>query len=115
MIKQGDVFWVELGEPKGHEPGYRRPHVVVQSNVFNESKMHTVLLCTITSNLNLSKVPGNVLLRQNEGRLPKPSVVNVAQIITVDKSELTDRIGALSAARVRQIEEGIRLIIQSDM
>jgi mRNA interferase MazF len=88
---------------------------VVQSNLFNQSKMHTALLCTITSNLNLSKVPGNVLLKQNEGRLPKPSVVNVAQIIAVDKRDLTEKIGTLSAARVRQIEEGIRLIIQSDM
>jgi len=111
-IKQGDIFWVDLGAPKGSEPGYRHPHVVVQNNIFNESKINTVVVCALTSNLKRAAAPGNVLLRSDEGGLPKDSVVNISQIITVNKSDLVEKIGSLSQARIKQIIGGIKLLVE---
>jgi mRNA interferase MazF len=112
VIEQGDVFWVDLGDPSGSGPGYRHPHVVIQNNLFNRSRINTVVVCVITSNLKRTQAPGNVLLKKGEADLPKPSVVNVSQIFTVDKSELIEKIGTLSPQRVRQILDGIRLITE---
>jgi mRNA interferase MazF len=112
VIEQGDVFWVDLGDPSGSGPGYRHPHVVIQNNLFNRSRINTVVVCVITSNLKRAQAPGNVLLKKGEADLPKPSVVNVSQIFTVDKSELVEKIGTLSPQRVRQILDGIRLITE---
>jgi mRNA interferase MazF len=112
VIEQGAVFWVDLGEPKGSEPGYRHPHVVIQNNVFNESRINTVVVCALTSNLKWAKAPGNVLLGEGEANLPKQSVVNVSQIFTVDKRDLDEQIGVLTQRRVRQILDGIRLVIE---
>lgn len=111
-IKQGDLFWVDLGVPKGSGPGYRHPHVVIQNNVFNESKIDTVVVCALTSNLKRAKAPGNVLIQKGEGNLKKDSVVNISQIITVDKSDLIERIGSLSPSRVKEIIEGVQLLIE---
>lgn len=112
MINQGDVFWVDLGEPTGSEPGYRHPHVVVQNNLFNCSRMSTVVVCALTSNLRRAAAPGNVLLEPREAHLPQQSVVNVSQIFTVDKSQLVEKIGTLSSRRVRQILDGIKLLLE---
>ena len=112
MIRQGDIYWVGLGEPVGSAPGYRHPHVVVQNDVFNASRIGTVVVCAMTSNLRRAKAPGNVLLEEGEGGLPKRSVVNVSQIFTVDKSQLDERIGTLSAARLREILDGIQLVLE---
>ena len=111
MIRQGDVYWIDLDEPHGSEPGFRRPHVVVQNNVFNASRIKTVLVCPLTSNLRLGNAPGNVLLTR-EANLPQPSVVNVSQVYTVDKSELGDYIGAVSHRRMRDILDGIELVLE---
>jgi mRNA interferase MazF len=110
-IRQGDIFWVDLGEPGGSEPGFRHPYVVIQNNVFNASRLNTVVLCALTSNVGRAKAPGNVLLRKGEGDLPKDSVVNITQIITVDKSDLVEKIGALPLARINQILEGVQLLL----
>ena len=112
VINQGDIYWLDLEEPVGSEPGYRHPHVVIQNNLFNHSRIDTVVVCLITSNLKRAKSPGNVLLEKNEGRLPKRSVVNVSQIYTVDKMELFEKIGTLSPKRVREILDGIRLLTE---
>ena len=112
MIRQGEVFWIDLGEPRGSAPAYRHPHVVVQNNLFNQSGINTSVVCAITSNLARASAPGNVLLRKGEAGLPLPSVVNVSQVFTVDKSELTERIGALSGKRVLEIIEGMKLVIE---
>jgi mRNA interferase MazF len=112
VINQGDVFWVDLGDPTGSESGYRHPHVVVQNNVFNRSRINTVVVCALTSNLRRAEAPGNVLLEDGEADLPKQSVVNVSQIFTVDKRALGVRIGTLSRQRVRQILDGVRLVIE---
>ena len=112
VINQGDLFWVDLGDPNGPGPGYRHPHVVIQNNVFNRSRINTVAVCVLTSNLGRAKAPGNVLLEKGEAGLPKQSVVNVSQIFTVDKRNLGEKIGALSRQRVRQILDGVRLVIE---
>ena len=112
VINQGDVFWVDLGEPSGSEPGYRHPHVIIQNNVFNQSRINTVVVCVLTSNLKRAKVPGNVLLEAGEANLPKQSVVNVSQIFTIDKRDLEERIGSLSRKRVQQILDGIDVVLQ---
>ncbi len=112
VINQGDIFWIDLGRPSGSAPGYRHPHVVIQNNLFNRSRISTVVVCALTSNLKRAGAPGNVLLARGEANLPKRSVVNVSQIFTVDKSDLVERIGTLSAQRVREILDGIRLLLE---
>lgn len=112
VIHQGDIYWVDLGEPTGSGPGYRHPHVVVQNNLFNRSQIKTVVVCALTSNLKRANAPGNVLLAKGEGNLPKQSVVNVSQIFTVDKSQLDEYIGTLSPKRVREILKGIQLVLE---
>ena len=112
VIQQGDLYWIDLGEPDGSEPGYRHPHVVVQNNVFNQSRINTVVVCALSSNLKRAAAPGNVELKTGEGGLPKPSVVIVSQLFTVNKDQLDEQIGTLSAKRVRQILDGIDLILE---
>jgi mRNA interferase MazF len=110
-VRQGDVCWIDLGSPTGSEPAYRHPHVVVQSDVFNRSRLRTVIVCALTSNLRRAELPGNVLLAAGEANLPRPSVVNVTQLFTVDRSELGEPIGRLSRRRVREVVQGIRLVL----
>jgi mRNA interferase MazF len=112
VINQGDIFWVDLDEPSDSEPGYRHPHVVIQNNVFNRSRISTVVVCTLTSNLRRAKAPGNVLLEVGEANLPEQSVVNISQIFTLSKTQLGEKIGTLSAERVRQILDGVRLLTE---
>ena len=113
VIRQGDIFWIELDdEPSGSEPAYTHPHVVVQNNVFNKSRINTVVVCALSSNLKRATAPGNVLLEPGEANLPKQSVVIVSQLFTVDKSYLGDLIGTLSKKRVRQILDGIDLVLE---
>lgn len=111
-IRQGEIFWVDLGEPRESEPGYRHPHVVIQNNVFNRSRINTVVVCALTSNLKRAAAPGNVLLKKGEGNLPKDSVVNISQLVTVNKSDLVEKIGSLSRQRLDQIIDGIRLLTE---
>jgi len=112
VIRQGEIYWVELEEPIGSEPGYSHPHVVIQNNLFNQSRIKTVVLCALTSNLKRAEAPGNVLLQKGEANLPKQSVVNISQIFTVDKSQLREYIGILSAARMREVLQGIQLLTE---
>lgn len=112
VIKQGDIYWLTLDEPSGSEPGYKHPHVVIQNNVFNRSQVRTVIVLALTSNLKRAGAPGNVLLEKGEANLPKQSVVNVSQLFTVDKSQLAEYIGTLSSRRVREILNGIQVVIE---
>jgi mRNA interferase MazF len=111
VISQGDVYWVDLGEPVGSAPGFLHPHVVIQNDAFNRSNIRTVVVCALTSNLKRASAPGNVLLDVGEANLPKQSVVNISQIFTVDKSQLGEKIGMLSTGRVRQILDGVQLLL----
>ena len=112
VINQGDVYWVELDDSSGSEPGYTHPNVVIQNNLYNQSKIHTVIICGLTSNLKYSQLPGNVLLEQGEANLPKVSVVNVSQLLTVDKRQLGEYIGTLSPKRLYQILEGVTSFLE---
>lgn len=111
MINQGDVFWAELPAPVGSGPGSRRPVVVVQNNLFNQSRIRTVVVCAVTSNVRLADGPGNVLLPKGHANLPKRSVVNISQIIAVDKSLLVRRIGTLSRKRLGEVLDGLALLL----
>lgn len=112
VITQGDIYWMELDTPKGSEPGYRHPHVVVQNNLFNRSKIRTVLVCPLTSNLKRADAPGNVLLKKGEAHLPRQSVVNVSQVLAVDKDELAEYIGTITPQRLREVLNGIKLVLE---
>ena len=112
VINQGDIYWVDLAEPSGSEPGYKHPHVVIQNNLFNRSQIRTVVVVALTSSLKRADAPGNVRLGKGEANLPKPSVVNISQVFTVDKAQLDEYIGTLPAKRVREILNGIKLVIE---
>ncbi|MGA9520183.1 MAG: type II toxin-antitoxin system PemK/MazF family toxin [Myxococcaceae bacterium] len=107
-INRGDVFWIGPDDSRGPAPEYSHPHVVVQDDVFNHSRITTVVVCALTSNLHRANEPGNVLLDVGEGNLPQQSVVVVSQISSVDRARLGERIGTLSDARVEQILAGLR-------
>ena len=112
MIRQGEVYWVDLGDPSGSGPGYRHPHVVVQNNLFNRSRIRTTVVCALTSNLARASSPGNVLLNDGEADLPRASVVNVSQLYTADKADLVEKIGTLSAPRLRDVLDGLHLLLE---
>lgn len=111
VINQGDIYWIELDEPEGLEPGYKHPHVIVQNNLFNCSKIKTVLVCPLTTNLKRSSAPGNVLLEKKESNLPKASVVNVSHVFTVDKTQLDEYVGTLTSKRMNEVLNGIKLVL----
>ena len=110
-MRRGEVWWASLPEPEGSGPGYRRPVLIVQADEFNSSRIHTVVVVVITSNLSLAMAPGNVTLKPRASGLPKESVVNVSQVITVDKRFLTDRVKLLDARTLGLIDEGLRLVL----
>ena len=111
VIYRGEIWWAELPEPVGSEPGYRRPVLIIQSNDFNQSRIATVMGVVLTSNIRLAQAPGNLFLSQKETNLPKDSVANVSQIVTVDKNFLTERVGVLNAKRLKELEYGLRLVL----
>ena len=111
-IRQGDIFWIDEAEPHGSEPGYRRPFVVVQNDVFNASRLRTTVVCALTTNLHRAEAPGNVLLKAGEGGLMRASVVNVTRLFTVNKTEVADYCGSLSRKRIGEILAGIELVLQ---
>ena len=109
--QRGEVWWASLRPPRGSEPGYRRPVLVVQSNSFNASVVSTVVVVAITSNLDLAMAPGNVRLPRSTAGLKKASVVNVSQVLTFDKGVLDDCAGGLSARQMNAVAEGLRLVL----
>lgn len=114
VIQQGDLVWVSLPRPQGSEPGGRRPVLVLQHARFNRTALATAVVVAITSTLKYGDLPGNVRLRKGEGGLPRASVVNVTQVATVDRALLGPRLGALSAARLAQVWQGVRLVCEPD-
>jgi mRNA interferase MazF len=111
VIVQGDVVWAELDAPQGSEPGFRRPVVVVQSDALNRSRLATVVCVALTSNLGWRAAPGNVLLEARATGLPKDSVANVSQIVTLDRYVLRERVGHLPRARLDQVIAGVHLVL----
>lgn len=112
VIRQGDVFWLDFAPSSGSAPAGRHPCVVVQSDVFNGSRIATTVVCLITSNVERAAAPGNVALRKGDARLPRPSVVNVSQVVTVDKIELEERVGRLPSAALESVLAGLRLLFE---
>ena len=110
-MKRGEVWWASLPAPAGSGPGMRRPVVVLQSNPFNDSRIATVVIAAITSNLALAEAPGNVRIGKSDSGLSKPSVINVSQVLTVDRSYLTQRIRALPGQIMSRVDDGLRLVL----
>jgi len=110
-VTRGEIWWAELPEPRGAEPGFRRPVLVVQADSFNRSGIRTVIVAVITSNLRLVEAPGNVLLPASRSGLPKDSVVNVSQVVTLDRSVLTEVVSKISGRVLADIEDGLRLVL----
>ncbi len=111
VIRKGSVYWIDFSSPKGSEPMGRRPGLVIQNDVLNDSKLNTVIVVAITSTLKFGELPGNVCLRKGEANLPKKSVINMTQIKTVDKQSLTEKIGSLTKERIADVYKGIKLVM----
>jgi mRNA interferase MazF len=111
MVARGEVWWAELPEPKGSEPGFRRPVVVVQGDPLNRSKLATVVCVPLTSNLGWAEAPGNVVLAAGSTGLPKDSVANVSQIVALDRRFLTDHVGRVSSRQIEMILDGIDIVL----
>jgi mRNA interferase MazF len=110
-MKRGEIWWASLPAPTGSGPGFRRPVLGLQSDPFNQSRIATVVVAAITSNLALAEAPGNVRPGRNDSGLSKASVVNVSQIVTLDRSVLTQRIRAVPGTTLRNVDEGLRLVL----
>ncbi|MDP6178308.1 MAG: type II toxin-antitoxin system PemK/MazF family toxin [Desulfatiglandales bacterium] len=110
-MQRGDIWWATLRSPTGSELGYRRPVLIIQGDDFNKSRINTIVVTMLTSNLRLKVAPGNVFLAKRSTKLPKDSVANVSQVVTLDKSFLTKRISRLSAAKMEHVDEGLRLVL----
>ena len=111
-IQRGEIWWADLPEPRRSEPGYKRPVLVVQADSFNLSRMQTAIVAAITTNLELADAPGNVLLPARSVGLPRDSVVNVSQLLTLDRTFLTEHAGTLSPRLQRSVDEGLRTVLQ---
>ena len=109
MVARGEVWWTDFGNPIGSSPGYRRPAVVISSDRFNRSRIDTVIVAAITSNTRLGREPGNVTLPDD--LLPKPSVVNVTAMFTLDRDQLVDHVADLPALESRSLDDGLRLVL----
>ena len=110
-MRRGEIWWASLPTPAGSGPGYRRPVVLIQTNEFNESRIKTVVGVVITSNLRLAGAPGNVRCGRKETGLPRDSVVNVSQVVTVDKGLFLQRVGTIPTHVLTQVEEGLRRVL----
>ena len=111
IIRRGEIWWAELAEPRGSEPGFDRPVVIIQSDIFNNTTINTVLVAAITSNLRMEGMPGNVHLSKKSSGLSKPSVVNVTQLLTLNKSWLKSKVKQLPLDKVAEVEAGILLVL----
>ena len=110
-MQRGDIWWAALRPPAGSEPGYQRPVLIIQSDDFNQSRINTVLVAVLTSNLHLRAAPGNVFLAKRSTKLAKDLVANVSQVVTLDKSFLTKQISRLSAEKMKHVDDGLRLVL----
>lgn len=111
MIERGTIWWADLGEPRGSGPGFRRPVLIVQADAFNRSRIQTVVSVILSSNLRLLDAPGNVLVSAKLSELPKDSVANVSQVVTLDRRDLQEHAGQLDTPTMRQVEAGLRLVL----
>jgi len=111
VIRNGSVYWVDFSPGKGSEPAGRRPGLVVQNDILNDSKLNTVVMVAITSTMKFGELPGNVVLKKGEANMPKRCVINVTQIKSVDKNSLKEKIGTLSGEKMAEVYDGIKLVM----
>ena len=111
VVERGTVWWADLGEPRGSEPGFRRPVLVVQSDAFNRSRMGTIVAVVLTSNLDLLDAPGNVLIPAKSSGLPRDSVANISQVVTLDREYFGDRTGKIGTTLLKAVGDGLRLVL----
>ena len=112
VLRRGDIHWANLREPVGSEPGYRRPVLIVSADAFNDSRINTIVALAISSNLALADAPGNVELPAANSGLDRDSVINVSQVVTLDKIQVKDRAGRVDADTMRRVEAGLSLVLQ---
>jgi len=110
-MMRGEIWWVDLGIPSGSEPGFKRPVLIIQDDAFNLSNIGTILAIAVTSNLNLADAPGNVFLTKKDSNLPKDSVINVSQIVTLDRERFIEKVGKLKQSNMMKVVDGIKLIL----
>jgi mRNA interferase MazF len=115
MIRRGEIWWTDFGDPRGSKPAYRHPALVVQRDEVNASAINTVVVCALTSHQRLAAAPGNTLLPWRVTRLPRSTVVNASQIATVNKDDLVERVGTLPAAWMNKVEVGLRWFLHLDL
>ena len=111
VVERGELWWTDLAEPRGSEPGYRHPILILQADSFNRSRLRTVLGIIVSSNMGLLDAPGNVLLRAKAVGLPRDSVANVTQFVTVDREYLEERVGAVPRKTLAKVDAGVRLVL----
>jgi mRNA interferase MazF len=111
VIHRGEIWWADLGEPDGSEPGFRRPVLIVQSDAFNQSRLRTAIAVVLTGNLKLIDAPGNVLIPAKASGLSKDSVANVTQVITIDMDFLTEHAGRIRSRLLKDVDNGLRLVL----
>lgn len=110
-VRRGEVWWAALPRPRGSGPGYRRPVLIVQADSFNRSRLRTVIVAVLTTNLRLAEAPGNVLLEDRSAGLDRSSVVNLSQLLTIDRSILDERVGEIDPPHLAAVDDGLRLVL----
>ncbi|NEP84755.1 MAG: type II toxin-antitoxin system PemK/MazF family toxin [Okeania sp. SIO3B3] len=110
-MRRGEVWWADLSEPRGSEPGYIRPVLIIQDNHYNDSRLATVITIGLTSNLKYSQIPSNIQLPKSESGLPKDSIINLAHLSTINKDELTERVSAVPQLILDQVEHGLAIML----
>jgi len=113
-MTRGEIWWTDLGIPYGSEPGFMRPTLIIQDNTFNKSRIRTIIVLSITSNIDMEDAPGNVFLNKQDSGLSKDSVINVSQIATIDRKRFTEKVSILSEHYMSEVEEGLRLVLGLD-
>lgn len=111
VVERGEIWWANLGKPRGSSPGYKHPVIIIQSDYFNQTKINTLIAALITSNLSRAEMPGNIYLSERASGLGKESVINISQLITVDKADLLEFVGILSNKKMSQVDDGLRLVL----
>ncbi|MGB7207386.1 MAG: type II toxin-antitoxin system PemK/MazF family toxin [Pyrinomonadaceae bacterium] len=114
VIRRGQIWWADLGTPRGSGPGYERPIVVIQADVFNKTDVRSVIVAIVTTSLRLAKMPGNVPVSRGIGGLVEDSVINITQLFTLDRDDLIEHLGELSAEKIDQVDKGLRLVLSLD-